>query len=247
MLQRTDCNQRVIYRLLVEQSVGVLGAEPWAILVGGYTFDQTEEESALLGALGKVAQAAGAPFLAGASSHFAGCASIAATPDPSDWGWQASAAVAERWEALRGSPEAAFIGLVLPRFLLRLPYGKSTEPIERFDFEELSGLADHGHYLWGNAAFVCGCLLAAAFREGGWSLTEELQCELACLPMHVYKSEGESHVTACAETYLTERAMQVLIDKGLIPLLSVKGRDAIRMPRFQSIALPPAPLAARWR
>ncbi|MHC4648858.1 MAG: hypothetical protein ACYTBJ_25655 [Planctomycetota bacterium] len=65
--------------------------------------------------------------------------------------------------------------------------------------------------------------------------------------MHVYKSGGETCVTPCAETYLTERAMQVLIDKGLMPVLSIKGQDAVRIPRFQSIAEPPAPLAGRWR
>jgi type VI secretion system protein ImpC len=41
--------------------------------------------------------------------------------------------------------------------------------------------------------------------------------------------------------------MQLLINEGLMPLLSVKGRDAVRLPRFQSIAEPAAPLAGRWR
>jgi type VI secretion system protein ImpC len=235
------------YRFLVEQSVGMQGAEPWAILVGCYTFDKTEEDVNLLRRLAKVAQAAGAPFLAAAGSHFADCESIALTPDPDDWQWQTDPVAAQLWQELRNSPEAASIGLVLPRLLLRLPYGKDTEPIDRFDFEELSCNADHEQYLWGNPAIVCACLLAEAFRTSGWSLTGELQQELTGLPMHVYKSDGETHITPCAETYLTERAMENLIGKGIVPLLSIKGRDAVRVARFQSIAEPSAPLAGRWQ
>jgi len=235
------------YRLLVEQSVGMQGAEPWAILVGCYKFDKTKEDVDLLRRLGKVAQAAGAPFLAAAGSHFAGCESIALTPDPDNWRWQTEPAAEQQWQELRNSPEAASIGLVLPRLLLRLPYGKDTEPIDRFDFEELSCGAGHEQYLWGNPAIVCACLLAEAFRRSGWSLTGELQQELTGLPMHVYKSDGQTHVTPCAETFLTERAMENLIGKGIMPLLSIKGQDAVRIPRFQSIAEPIAPLAGRWR
>ncbi len=236
-----------IYRLLVEQSIGTQGAEPWAILVGCYTFDKTKEDVDLLRWLAQLAQAARAPFLSSASSHFAGCESIALTPDPDNWEWQADSASEQRWQELRNSPEASSIGLVLPRLLLRLPYGKDTEPIDQFDFDELSDCMDHEEYLWGNPAIVCACLLAEAFGTSGWTLTGELQQELMGLPIHVYKSNGETHVTPCAETILTERAMQILIEKGLMPLLSIKGRDAVRMARFQSIAKPNTPLAGRWK
>jgi len=235
------------YRLLVEQSVGVAGAEPYALLVTGYTFDQAAEDINILRQLARIAQAAGAPLLAAAHSHFAGCQSIAATPDPNDWRWQPDPAAGQLWQELRRSPEATYIGLVLPRFLLRLPYGKDTDPIDRFEFEEFSPLAGHEQYLWGNSAAVCACLLASAFREYGWALTGGLGCDLTGLPMHIYTSDGEKHVTPCAETILTERAMEVLIGKGLMPVISIKGRDAVRVPRFQSIADPPAPLTGPWR
>jgi len=236
-----------IYRLLVEQSVGTEGGEPWAILFGCYTFDKTKEDVDLLRRLAQLAQAARAPFLAAAGSHFAGCESIALTPDPDNWQWQTDSVAEQLWQDLRNSPEAASVGLVLPRLLLRLPYRKDTEPVDQFDFEELSGCSEHEQYLWGNPAIVCACLLAEAFHTSGWSLTGELQQELTGLPIHVYKSKGETHVTPCAETFLTERAMQILIEKGLMPLLSIKGRDAVRIARFQSIAKPNTPLTGRWK
>jgi type VI secretion system protein ImpC len=231
------------YHLLARQSE----AEPYAVILGGYEFEQSAEDIKLLRRLGLVAQAAGAPLLTAADSHFAGCQSLAATPDPDDWRWQANASAIPLWQDLRHSPEATYIGLVLPRFLLRLPYGKDTDPVEQFDFEEFSPFAGHEQYLWGNSAALCACLLAEAFREFGWSLTNGLRCDLADIPMHIYQSEGEKHVTPCAETILTERAMESVIGRGLMPVLSIKGRDAIRIPRFQSIAEPPAPLAGPWR
>lgn len=236
-----------VYKLLVEQSVSVPGAEPYAVLVGGYTFDQTAEDIRLLQQLAQIAQAVGAPLLASADPHFAGCQSFAATPDPNEWRWQPDAAASQLWQQVRQSPEAAYIGLILPRFLLRLPYGRETDPVDRFDFEEFSPLAGHEQYLWGNSAIICVCLLAEAFREFGWSLTGGLGQDLAGLPMHIYTSDGEKHVTPCAETILTERAMEVLIEKGLMSVLSIKGRDAVLVPRFQSVAKPLAPLAGPWR
>ncbi len=235
------------YRLLVEQSVGTPGAGPWALLLGDYVFDQSEEDVSLLRKLAGVAQAAGAPFLATASPHFAGCESLAAAPDPDDWQCQGHPDLVRQWREFRQSPQSAFIGLALPRFLLRLPYGKNTEPIDQFEFEELTDVPDHNRYLWGNPAAICTYLLAAAFRECGWSLTDGLRCDVTGLPMHVYKTDDQTNVTPCAEIFLTERAMQILIDKGLIPLLSFKGRDTVRVARFQSIAEPPTPLAGRWR
>ena len=235
------------YRLLVEQSVGVAGAEPYAVLVGGYTFDQTTEDTRLLQQLARIAQAAGAPLLAAADSHFAGCQSLAATPDPNDWRWQTDPTVGNLWQEVRRSPEAAYIGLLLPRFLLRLPYDRDTDPVEQFAFEEFSPLAGHEQYLWGNSAVICVCLLAEAFREFGWALTGGLGRDLAGIPMHIYTSDGEKHITPCAETILSERAMDVLIGKGLMPVLSIKGRDAVLLPRFQSIAEPLSALVGPWR
>jgi type VI secretion system protein ImpC len=236
-----------MYRLLVEQSVGTEGADPWAILLGCYRFDKTEKDVDLLGRLARIGQAAGAPFIAAANPHYAGCESFGATPNSTDWQWRPDPAAAQRWRQLRRSAEAASAGLVLPRFLLRLPYGKDTEPIDSFDFDELPRPTEHDRYLWGNGAVLCACLLGAAFREAGWSLTAALRQELMGLPMYVCRSDSETHVTPCAEAFLTERGMQLLINEGLMPLLSVKGRDAVRLPRFQSIAEPAAPLAGRWR
>jgi type VI secretion system protein ImpC len=234
------------YRLLVEQSVETPGAEPWAVLVGNYIFDETREHVKLLGRMAKIASHAGAPFISAANAHLLGCDSLAETPDPDNWQRPTDTEESQAWEALRKLPEASYLGLALPGFLLRLPYGAETDPIEQFDFEEMTDVPHHDHYLWGNPSFACVCLLAQAFTHYGWNLRPGVIHDIEGLPLHLYKEEGESKVKACAEVVLTERAAEIIMENGLMPLLSFRNQDTIRLARFQSLADPLTPLAGRW-
>jgi len=232
-------------RLLVEQSVGTLGGEPWAVLAGNYTFSATEEDVEVLGRMAKVAQQAGVPFLAAANSQIFGCGSLAKTPDPDDWR-QIAHAEREAWRVLRQIPEAMYLGLAVPRFLLRLPYGRETEPVERFAFEEVHEQPEHEAYLWGNPAFACVYLLAEAFSQYEWDLRPGVIQNIEGLPLHIYRDGGESITKPCAETWLTERAVERMLDTGVMPLVSMKNQDVVRLARFQSLSDPPRALAGRW-
>jgi type VI secretion system protein ImpC len=241
-----DLRSTGIYRLLVEETVETPGGEPWAVLGGNYTFGPSREDAELLGRIAKIARAAGAPFIAAASDKLLGCESLAKTPDPREWKGMTDTEGIQAWEALRRLPEASYLGLALPRFLLRLPYGADTEPTERFDFEEMTSSPEHNHYLWGNPALACVYLLAQAFSHYGWDLRPGVVQEIESLPLHVFKEGGESRITSCAEVLLTERAAEMILDKGFMPLLSLKNRDIIRLARFQSLTDPLSPLAGRW-
>ncbi len=144
-------------------------------------------------------------------------------------------------------PEASAIGLALPRFLLRLPYGKKTDPIESFDFEEMPEAPSHEDYLWGNPAFACAALLAQSFSEYGWEMRPGAHAQIDGLPLHVYQRDGESELKPCAEALLTEDAAAHILENGLMPLVSLKERDSVRLVRFQSIAKPLRALAGGWQ
>jgi type VI secretion system protein ImpC len=66
------------------------------------------------------------------------------------------------------------------------------------------------------------------------------------MPAHVYREDGESRIKPCAEALLTEKAAAAILDNGIMPLLSLKDRDVVRLLRFQSLADPSAPLEGRW-
>ena len=136
-----------------------------AIVLGIYTFGL--QDQSLLKALGALAQAHHTAFVAGASPEMVGCSSFGSQPDPDDWvhGPGLDALV-----ALRRMSEAAYLGLLMPRFLLRQPYGTGSDPIETFPFEEMLPQPEHESYLWGSSAILCGYLLADAFATDGSEL-----------------------------------------------------------------------------
>jgi len=231
------------YELLVEPA-GVPGAESWALLAGNYTFGPGDEDTTILARMAALARHAGAPFVAAASPSVLGCLSVAETPEPRRW--RSDTENAKTWQALRNIPQANWLGLALPRFLVRLPYGRRTDAVEQFDFEEMAGPENHEEYLWGNPAFACAYLLGEAFLESGWDLRPGEMDRIEGLPAHVYRVNGESHLKPCAEVLLTENAAEAILDKGVMPILSIKGSDSVRLLQFLSVAEPAAPLSGRW-
>jgi len=233
--------ESALYKLLVELPAG---SPPWGLIVGNYQFAATRTDVELLGRIAQIAARTGAPFLAAADPQVFGCSSLADHPDPDDWE-PLEPAAADMWQQLRHLPTATSLGLATPRFLLRLPYGRDTSASERFDFEELPA-PDHAGYLWCNGAIACACMLARGFSASGWDLSESLDSTLGDLPVHVYDDDGEQRIKPCAEALLSDRAVEQVLDAGLIPLQSFADRGAVRIARLQSLADPPAALAARW-
>jgi type VI secretion system protein ImpC len=238
----TDVRNTGIWRPLVESTVETPGAEPWTLIVGGYTIDHQSENREFLTRMAQIAQPAHAPFIAAAGSSLLGCVSLDEASRLRQW-----KGLPTWWSELRRLPEAKYVGLALPRFLLRLPYGKKTSPLESFDFEESSEAVPHQDYLWGNPAFAVALLLGQSFSECGWQMRTGTVAEIERLPLHVGTRDGESMAKPCAEVLLTEETVGAMMEAGLMPLVSFKNRDSVRLARFQSIADPAHPLAGPWQ
>jgi type VI secretion system ImpC/EvpB family protein/type VI secretion system ImpB/VipA family protein len=226
-----DLAKTAIYRQLVELT-------PAAVL-GIYTFGV--QEHTLLAGIARLANACKTAFIGGASPDLVGCSSFGSQPDPDDWTETPEMA---GLEALRRTPEAARLGLATPRFLLRQPYGKSSDPIDAFPFEEMAATPAHETYLWGNAGWLWGYLLADAFATEGWGMNLG-GGEIGGLPVYKFAREGESVVTPCAEAWLTDKAADVILSHGIMPVLSIRGRDAVRLVAGWAVSNPPESLAVR--
>ena len=131
------------------------------------------------------------------------------------------------WDELRAIPEAAHVGLALPRFLLRLPYGRDTRPIDSFPFEEMPAEPVHAHYLWGPASLACLPLLVNE------PIKDEL--ELDDLPLHTYKADSAWKMTPAAELWMTEAEVSALVELGLMPLVSDQDTGRVRLSGFRAI------------
>jgi len=123
---------------------------------------------------------------------------------------------------------------------------EDADPISSFDFEEMPYASIHNLYLWGNASIACTYLIAGAFIRNEWNLKPGSVLDIENLPLHLYKEAGESRTKPCAEVVFTKEAAELVLEKGLMPLLSLKNQDRVRLARFQSMAYPPENLAGRW-
>jgi type VI secretion system protein ImpC len=233
MLSAEDLAKSQIYRQLEE-------IRP-SVVLGVYTFGAPSH--AVLAGIARLASALQTAFLAGASPEMVGCTSFERQPDPSDWTKEPSGL--KGFAALRRNSESAHLGLLTPRFLLRQPYGKGSDPIETFPFSEMPAKPEHQSYLWGNSAFLCGRLLAEAFTTDPEELESRQGGEVDGLPIHKFTSDGEVQVKPCAEAWLNERAAQAILQQGIMPVLSVRGRAAVQLLTLRAISNPPMPLAVR--
>ena len=234
-----------LYKWLAQETIQTPGGEPWAVVGGNYAFDLNIDDIAGLIRIGKLANTANAPFISHIRPEVMGVASLADNPQPEDWNILQESKEYKLWTTLRDQPESSYLGLAIPRFLARLPYGKETEPIESFSFEEFSSAPEHNNYLWANPCFACILLISQTFRANGWEMTRFYQ-DIEGLPTHIYLKDGETFTKPCSEISMTMESCEKILDQGLMPLISYKNSDKIRLARFQSIASQVSALKGRW-
>ncbi|HKP61264.1 MAG TPA: type VI secretion system contractile sheath large subunit [Polyangiales bacterium] len=239
---RGELERSQLYRLIVREQVGGPDPRPFSLIIGDLSIAGSEEDVSLLAGLGALAAQAGGCFLAAAEPPLWGANDLAREPDRSRWSAPDSE-VAARMALLRASAVAPFIGLCMPRVLGRVPYGQRSEPIERFDFDELPEDPAHDQFLWLNPAFACAQLILAGVAERGWERGPGSQLDLADLPQAAYRASGRDAYKPCAEVFLDESSAEQALGYGLMPLLSYRNRNAVRLLRLQSIASPAAALA----
>lgn len=191
--------------------------------------------------LARTAATIGAACVTGVPPELVGIPGAGALDEPERWESPPSA-----WADLRGDPAADHLAAALPRFLLRLPYGEDSDECESFSFEELDESAAAADFLWGSAAIGSAILLARAFTDSGWSMRAGIHRELDGLPLPILRSGGEVTARQAAETPLPDAAAEALLERGVIPFVAMRDRGVVRVPRIQSIADPPAPLAGPW-
>lgn len=243
---RNTLHESEIYQVLIDQSIETPGGKPWSAIACDFNFGLSEEELSVLATLGSMAAEVGGPFLASASYEILGCTSLTEVSRLQAWR-PLDAEKEERWQTLRMSSEASWIGLVLPRILLRLPYGPNRDEIDSFEFEEIPvSPGDHEHFLWGSSAYACAMLLAIAFMKNGDSMQPGDMLDLEDLPAFVFEVDQEQKLIPCAETWLSEATGDAILNRGIMPFLSYKNRNSARLLQFRSIASPPKTLNGFW-
>ncbi len=234
-LAHDDIEDSAFYKRIVS-SYQVPGKIHFSCLQVNLTLTTALDDLHLAFNLAHIAAATGAISLMAGSEFLAGCASLANQPDVEDWQYSPTEEFSSAWKIFRESELSRYIALVAPRFLLRLPYGKKTSPIDTFDFSELPEARNHNYYLWANSAHLVTLILANNFLQFGASANPKITSEIDELPLHTYQDDMESTVKPCAEILVTDSAVRHLEASGLLVIRSIQGKAAVQVPVLRTVS-----------
>ena len=222
-------DQSPLFKRMYEDEYGTPGGEPYGCLVGDYHFNHTPPDVEILAGMSQIAASAHAPFITGADPTVMNMDSWQELGDPRDLTKFFQTAEYAPWRSLRDSDDSKYLGLCMPRFLARMPYGAETNPVEEFDFEEDVEGADHNKYVWSNAAFAMAANINKAFKLYGWCSRirgTESGGMVEGLPCHTFPTDDGGVDMKCpTEIAITDRREKELADNGFIPLSHYKNTD----------------------
>jgi type VI secretion system protein ImpC len=228
------------YKLVYSSEYGQFGGKPYAAVIANYQIAPVAQDMTLLQKCAAVGAMAHAPFIAAASPQFFGVKDIQELPNLKDLESLFQGPQYVKWRSLRESEDSRYLGLVLPRFLLRLPYGPTTVPTKSFNYEE-SVSASHDQYLWGNAVFAWASRLTESFAKTRWCgniFGPQAGGTVPDLPVHLYKAMGAEQIKIPTEVLISERREFELAEQGFIALTYRKDSDNAAFFNSNSIQKP---------
>ncbi|EAQ25787.1 MULTISPECIES: type VI secretion system contractile sheath large subunit [unclassified Roseovarius] len=238
----TAWDQSPIFKKVYEEEFGQFGGEPFGALVADYHFDHSPPDVELLGEMSKIAAAAHAPLITGANPTLFQMDSWSELANPRDLTKIFQTPEYASWRSLRESEDSKYVGLAMPRFLGRLPYGAKTDPVEDFAFEEDTDGSDSTKYGWVNAAYGMAVNINRSFKEYGWcSRIRGIESggALTNLPSHTFPTDDGGVDQKCpTEIAISDRREGELAKNGMMPLIHRKNSDLAAFIGAQSLHKP---------
>lgn len=216
-----------LYKTAYTAEYGQFGGQPYAAMIGNYDFGPGPQDMKLLQNIASVAAMAHAPFIAAAGPQFFDIDNFNELPNLKDLKSIFEGPKYLKWQAFRESEDARYIGLTMPRFLLRLPYGSESDPIKTFDYNE-NVAENHGKYLWGNAAFAFSTRLTESFAKYRWCaniIGPQGGGAVEDMKLHQYDAMGATQTKIPTEILVSERKEFELAEEGFIGLTMRKNSD----------------------
>jgi type VI secretion system protein ImpD len=250
-----EFDQSQVFFKVYEEEFGMPGGQPFGVLLGDYELrhvpapeSPTDDLRALM-KMSSVAAAAFAPFIAGAHPSLLELERFAELEQPRDLarGFKSSNYVL--WRTLRQTEDARFVGLTLPRTLMRLPYGAQQRRGEAFCYREEVEGPGGSQYLWGNAVYALGGVLVRTFDDCGWLASIYGQPAagtlggglVATLPVASFGTDPERVAPRpSTDALITDRLEKELSELGFIPLCHCPDTDLAMFASAQSIQVPGA-------
>ncbi|MBL9039468.1 MAG: type VI secretion system contractile sheath large subunit [Archangium sp.] len=216
-----------LYKLVYSNEFGVFGGKPYGVMSGNYDFSASSQDIALLQKIASVAAMAHAPFISNAGAEMFGDSNFLNLPNMKDMKSLFESPSYIKWQSFRQSEDARYVGLTMPRFLLRLPYGEKTIPVKSFNFTE-DVINKHERYLWGYASTAMITRIADSYAKYRWApniIGPQSGGSVDNLPLHQYEAMGAIQTKIPTEILLTDRREFELAEEGFIGLTMRKEND----------------------
>ncbi|HPM22292.1 MAG TPA: type VI secretion system contractile sheath large subunit [Phycisphaerae bacterium] len=225
-----DWQKSGLFKTVYRDQYNTFGGNPYGLMVANYELDYRNPDVELMSEIARVSAVAKCPFIAGASPKMF-------DKKMDDFGHLPKLAemyeifeqpMYTKWNSFRDSDDARYVGLAMPRFLLRAPYTVANQDVKDFVFEEDVRTENHDRYLWGNAAFALAGRMTESFAKFGWYnaiVGPTSGGTVPNLPLHQYEATGQYHTKIPTETLISEDMDVDLCNFGFIPLVMRKGSD----------------------
>ena len=238
----TAWDQSPIFKQMYEEEFGQFGGEPFGCVVGDYYFDHGPQDVETLAQMAKVSAAMHCPFISAVAPKTLQFDSWGELSNPRDLTKIFQTPEYAGWRSLRESDDARYLGLTMPRFLARQPYGAATDPVEGFDFEEDIDGSDASKYAWCNSAHAMAVNINQAFKLYGWcSRIRGIESGGAVenLPTHTFPTDDGGVDMKCpTEIAISDRREAELAKNGFMPLIHRKNSDFAAFIGAQSLQNP---------
>jgi type VI secretion system protein ImpC len=238
----TAWDQSPIFKKMYEEEFGQFGGEPFGSIVADYYFDNTAPDVELLSSMAKIASAAHAPFISAAAPSVMLMESWNELANPRDLTKIFQTPEHAAWRSFRESEDSRYVGLTMPRFLARQPYGAKSNPVEEFDFEEDTSAPGSKNYTWANSSYAMAVNINRSFKEYGWcSRIRGIESGGAVegLPVHAFPTDDGGVDMQCpTEIAISDRREAELAANGFMPLVHKKNTDFAAFIGAQSLHKP---------
>ncbi|MDF1880603.1 type VI secretion system contractile sheath large subunit [Sulfurimonas sp. MAG313] len=222
-----DITQTGLYKHVYTSGYGQFGGEPVGTILADYELSPSNVDMKFLNKVASIAAMAHAPFISAAGPKFFGLKTFEGLPDLKDLDDVLSSPKFAAWRGFRENEDARYVGLTLPRFLLRAPYDPEDNPISKFSYRE-DVSATHEDYLWGNTVYAMGSNLTESFASYRWCtniIGPNSGGAIKDLPVHTFDSMGDVEMKIPTEVLISDRREFELSEQGFIPLTMRKGSN----------------------
>ncbi|WP_025809799.1 type VI secretion system contractile sheath large subunit [Pseudomonas chlororaphis] len=222
-----DITRSGLYKHVYTAGYGQFGGEPVGCMVSNYTFGPSAPDIKLLGYVASVGAMAHAPFLGAAGPEMLNIDSFQEIANLKEVKDIFEGPRFTKWRGLRDSEDSRYLGLTMPRFLLRQPYDPLENPVRSFDYRETID-GNHDNYLWGNTSFLLASRITDSFAKYRWCpniIGPQSGGTVDDLPVHLYESLGQLQAKIPTEVLVSDRREFELSTEGFIPLTMRKDSD----------------------